>query len=80
MHAAEWDVQEASGGVVAPLELAVPAADTKGPKAAFAEHVNTKEKMQEFADKLILCQEHDVQITINQAVFASWTRALRHFL
>ena len=32
------------------------------------EHVNTKEKMQEFADKLILCQEHDVQITINQVM------------
>ena len=24
--------------------------------------------MQEFADKLILCQEHDVQITINQVM------------
>ncbi len=32
------------------------------------EHVNTKEKMQEFADKLILCQEHDVQITINMVM------------
>ena len=32
------------------------------------EHVNTKEKMQEFADKLILCQEHDVQVTINQVM------------
>lgn len=29
------------------------------------EHVNTKQKMQEFADKLILCQENDVQVTIN---------------
>ena len=25
------------------------------------EHVNSKEKMQDFADKLIFCQEHDVQ-------------------
>ena len=32
------------------------------------EHVNTKEKMQEFANKLILCQEHDVQITINMVM------------
>ncbi len=32
------------------------------------EHVNTKEKMQEFADKLILCQKHDVQITINMVM------------
>ena len=36
------------------------------------EHVNTKEKMQEFADKLILCQEHDVQITINQVMVPQW--------
>ena len=36
------------------------------------EHVNTKEKMQEFADKLILCQEHDVQITINQVMVPEW--------
>ena len=32
------------------------------------EHVNTKEKMQDFADKLNLCQEHDVQVTINQVM------------
>ena len=32
------------------------------------EHVNSKEKMQDFADKLILCQEHDVQVTINQVM------------
>jgi organic radical activating enzyme len=32
------------------------------------EHVDTKEKMQEFADKLILCQEHDVQVTINMVM------------
>lgn len=32
------------------------------------EHVNTPEKMQEFADKLIFCQEHDVQVTINMVM------------
>lgn len=32
------------------------------------EHVNTPAKMQEFADKLILCQEHDVQVTINMVM------------
>ena len=32
------------------------------------EHVNTKEKMQDLADKLILCQEHDVQVTINMVM------------
>lgn len=32
------------------------------------EHVNTPKKMQEFADKLIFCQEHDVQITINMVM------------
>lgn len=36
------------------------------------EHVNTLEKMQEFADKLILCQEHDVQITINMVMVPEW--------
>lgn len=36
------------------------------------EHVNTREKMQEFADKLILCQEHDVQVTINQVMVPEW--------
>lgn len=35
------------------------------------EHVDTKEKMQEFADKLILCQEHDVQVTINMVMVPS---------
>jgi hypothetical protein len=29
------------------------------------EHLDTKDKMQQFADKLILCQENDVQVTIN---------------
>ena len=36
------------------------------------EHVNTKEKMQEFADKLILCQAHDVQVTINMVMVPEW--------
>jgi len=36
------------------------------------EHVNTKEKMQDFADKLILCQEHNVQITINMVMVPEW--------
>ena len=35
------------------------------------EHVNSKEKMQEFADKLILCQESDVQVTINMVMVPS---------
>ena len=36
------------------------------------EHLNTKEKMQDFANKLILCQEHDVQITINMVMVPEW--------
>lgn len=36
------------------------------------EHVNTPEKMQDFADKLILCQEHDVQVTINMVMVPEW--------
>jgi len=36
------------------------------------EHLNTKEKMQEFADKLVFCQEHDVQITINMVMVPEW--------
>ena len=36
------------------------------------EHVNTKDKMQDFADKLIFCQEHDIQITINQVMVPEW--------
>ncbi len=36
------------------------------------EHVNTKEKMQDFADKLILCQIHDVQVTINMVMVPEW--------
>lgn len=45
------------------------------------EHVNTPAKMQEFADKLILCQEHDIQVTINMVMVPSqfdtdWDNAL----
>ena len=36
------------------------------------EHVDTPAKMQEFADKLILCQQHDIQITINQVMVPEW--------
>ena len=36
------------------------------------EHLNTREKMQDFADKLILCQEYDVQITINMVMVPEW--------
>ena len=36
------------------------------------EHVNTEKKMQEFADKLIFCQEHDVQVTINMVMVPQW--------
>ena len=45
------------------------------------EYVNTPEKLQEYADKLILCQEHDVQVTINMVMVPeifemSWDNAL----
>jgi molybdenum cofactor biosynthesis enzyme MoaA len=36
------------------------------------EHLNTVEKMQDFANKLILCQEHDVQVTINMVMVPEW--------
>ena len=36
------------------------------------EHLNTVEKMQDFADKLNLCQEHDVQVTINMVMVPDW--------
>jgi hypothetical protein len=36
------------------------------------EHVNSVEKMQEFADKLIFCQENDVQVTINMVMVPEW--------
>ncbi len=32
------------------------------------EHLNSKEKLQDFANKLILCQEYDVQVTINMVM------------
>ena len=32
------------------------------------EHLDTLEKMQDFANKLIFCQEHDVQVTINMVM------------
>jgi hypothetical protein len=36
------------------------------------EHVDSQEKMQEFADKLIFCQENDVQVTINIVMVPEW--------
>ena len=36
------------------------------------EHLNTQEKLQEFADKLIFCQENDVQVTINMVMVPDW--------
>lgn len=36
------------------------------------EHLDTPEKMQDFADKLIFCQEHDVQVTINMVMVPEW--------
>ena len=36
------------------------------------EHLNTRDKMQDFANKLILCQEHDVQVTINMVMVPDW--------
>jgi len=36
------------------------------------EHVNTKEKREQFADKLCFVQEHDVQVTINQVMVPEW--------
>jgi hypothetical protein len=36
------------------------------------EHVNTPEKMQDFADKLIFCQEYDIQVTINMVMVPDW--------
>ena len=36
------------------------------------EHLNTTEKMQDFADKLIFCQEHDIQVTINMVMVPDW--------
>lgn len=36
------------------------------------EHLDTKEKMQDFANKLILCQEYDIQVTINMVMVPEW--------
>ena len=36
------------------------------------EHLDTVAKMQDFADKLIFCQEHDVQVTINMVMVPEW--------
>ena len=36
------------------------------------EHLDTREKLQEFADKLIFCQEYDTQVTINQVMVPEW--------
>lgn len=36
------------------------------------EQLDTVEKMQDFADKLIFCQENDVQITINIVMVPAW--------
>ena len=40
------------------------------------EHVNTQEKREQFADKLVFCQEHDVQVTINQVMVPEWFEEL----
>lgn len=36
------------------------------------EHLDTTEKLQGFADKLIYCQQHDVQVTINMVMVPDW--------
>jgi hypothetical protein len=36
------------------------------------EHLNTLEKMQDFANKLMFCQEHDIQVTINMVMVPDW--------
>lgn len=36
------------------------------------EHVDTLEKMQDFADKLIFCQQNDIQVTINMVMVPEW--------
>jgi hypothetical protein len=36
------------------------------------EHLDTPEKMQDFANKLIFCQEHDIQVTINMVMVPDW--------
>lgn len=36
------------------------------------EHLDSLEKMQDFADKLIFCQENDIQVTINMVMVPEW--------
>jgi len=36
------------------------------------EHVDTVDKLKEFGDKLELCQEYDVQVTINMVMVPEW--------
>ena len=36
------------------------------------EHINTLEKMQDFANKLIFCQKHNIQVTINIVMVPEW--------
>jgi organic radical activating enzyme len=36
------------------------------------EYINTPDKKAEFADKLDLCQQHDVQVTINMVMVPEW--------
>ena len=54
------------------VELAKPFHRASITASLHTEHLNTKEKMQDFADKLVFCQEHDVQITINMVMVPEW--------
>ena len=36
------------------------------------EHLDSPEKMQDFANKLIFCQENDIQVTINMVMVPEW--------
>lgn len=36
------------------------------------EYINTPDKLEEFADKLIFCQHNDIQVTINQVMVPEW--------
>ena len=50
------------------VEIAKPFHRASITASLHTEHVNTPQKMQDLADKLILCQEHDVQVTINMVM------------
>jgi len=50
------------------IEIAKKISRTSITASFHAEHVNTKTKMQDFADKLILCQENNVHVTINMVM------------